>query len=66
MTIPYGRDKEVFSSSLFVVLCNRLTSCLLAAVILLVWQPFDPHLTRSSCSLLADQRQLPARSKVRA
>ena len=66
MTIPYGRDKEVFSSSLFVVLCNRVTSCLLAAIILLVRQLSDPHLTSSSGSLLADQRQLSARSKARA
>ena len=37
MTIPYGHEKEVFSSSLFVVLCNRLCSCMLAAVILMVF-----------------------------
>ena len=36
MTIPYGEGKEVFRVSLFVVLCNRLTSCLLAVAILLV------------------------------
>lgn len=42
MTIPYGQEKEVFRVSLFVVLCNRLTSCLLAVAILLVsacWTP---------------------------
>ena len=39
MTIPYGREKETFRSSLFVVLCNRLTSCLLACGILLVRSP---------------------------
>ena len=65
MTIPYGQDKEVFSTSLFVVLCNRLTSCLLAAVILLVppsgvyGVPCLPPLAFFRCCA-------PARSKARA
>ena len=36
MTLPFGKDKETFEHSLFLVLCNRLVACLLAAACLMV------------------------------
>eukprot|EP00891_Asterochloris_glomerata_P000178 jgi/Astpho2/178/fgenesh1_pm.00004_%23_29_t len=35
MTLPFGKDKETFEHSLFLVLCNRLVACLLAAACLM-------------------------------
>ena len=36
MTLPFGKDMETFEHSLFLVLCNRLVACLLAAACLMV------------------------------
>lgn len=36
MTVPFGQQQERYTSSLFLVLCNRLLSSLTALVLLLV------------------------------
>ena len=36
MTLPFGEDREKFESSLFLVLCNRLVTCGVAVICLMV------------------------------
>ena len=36
MTLPFGENGEAFESSLFLVLCNRLVTCCVAIVCLMV------------------------------
>jgi solute carrier family 35 (adenosine 3'-phospho 5'-phosphosulfate transporter), member B2 len=36
MRVPYGADKELFKHSLFLVFCNRITTSMVSAIVLLV------------------------------
>jgi hypothetical protein len=36
MRVPYGEEKEFFRYSLFLVFCNRITTSMVSALVLLV------------------------------
>ncbi len=59
MTMPFGPEGqgEVFKYSLFLVLCNRLTTCAVAIVMLVVGPPDSrPQQHKPFCMLDPDSR----------
>jgi len=51
MRVPYGVEKEFFRYSLFLVFCNRITTSMVSAMVLLVWwTPLTGYLSNSSGS----------------
>jgi len=51
MRIPYGAEKEFFRYSLFLVFCNRITTSMVSAMVLLVWIPLTDYLSNLSLSV---------------
>lgn len=64
MAKPYGEDGEVFGFSLFLVLSNRLTTCAVSLISLLVLAPLHPCLPLARLVTINEHLRLAAQFQL--